>query len=61
MSVEINFYISDDEFSTMMALKEQAGKRELTGNDYAQEIFKNAIYRLEKEWKREASLSEIFP
>lgn len=46
MAVEFNFYLSDDDFNKLYAIKEQQGKNNMTGNEFARELLENEIYRL---------------
>lgn len=41
---EFSFYLSDDYTERLFALKEEAGKHDLTGNEYARQLLKSVLY-----------------
>ena len=43
--VEFNFYLSDEDTDRLFALKQQAGKDDLTGNEYAKELLHQLLYK----------------
>lgn len=46
MAVRLEFYISDEDMDRLWAIKEAQGKRELTGNEFAQELLSAELHRL---------------
>ena len=46
MAVKFQFYLSDEDTERLFAVKEDKGKEELTGNDYARELLERELYRL---------------
>ncbi len=46
MAVKFEFYLSDDDAERLFAAKEDMGKDELTGNEYARELLESALYKL---------------
>lgn len=46
MSVRFEFYLSDDDTERLFAIKEDKGKDELTGNEFAQELLSKELNRL---------------
>lgn len=46
MAAKFEFYLSDDDTERLFAIKENKGKDELTGNEFAKEILSKELYRL---------------
>ena len=46
MAVKFEFYLSNEDTERLFAIKEDEGKDELTGNDFAQELLSKALFRL---------------
>ena len=46
MAVKFEFYLSDEDTERLFAVKEDKGKEELTGNDYARELWERERDRL---------------
>ena len=46
MAVKFEFYLSDEDTERLFAVKEDKGKEELTGNDYARELLERELYRV---------------
>lgn len=46
---ELNIYLSSDDIDRLFALKDEAGKYNLTGNDYARELLEGLLHRLHPE------------
>ena len=46
MAVKFEFYLSDEDSERLFAVKEDNGKVELTGNDYARELLERELHRL---------------
>lgn len=46
MSVKFEFYLSDDDTERLFAIKEDNGKDNLTGNEFAKELLEAKLYRL---------------
>lgn len=44
--VKFEFYLSDEDTERLFAIKEDKGKYELTGNEFALELLLKEIYRL---------------
>lgn len=44
--VKFEFYISDDDFNRLMEIKDQQGKSDLTGNEFAKEILVDQLHQL---------------
>lgn len=44
--VKFEFYLSDEDTERLFAIKEDKGKYELTGNEFAQELLLKELYRL---------------
>lgn len=43
--VKFEIYLSDKNFDRLFALKRQEGKDTMTGNEYAEELLSNVLYR----------------
>ena len=43
---EFNFYLSDNDTERLFAIKKLQGRDNMTGNDFARELFESALYRL---------------
>lgn len=46
MAVKFEFYLSDDDTERLFAIKEDKGKDNLTGNDFAKELLQNTLHNL---------------
>lgn len=46
MATKFEFYLSDDDVERLFALKEDSGKVELTGNEFARTLLEHELYRL---------------
>lgn len=46
MSTKFEFYLSDDDTERLFAIKEDKGKDDLTGNEYAKELLMRELHRL---------------
>ena len=46
MAVKFETYLSDEDTERLFAVKEDKGKAELTGNDYARELLERELHRL---------------
>lgn len=46
MATKLEFYLSDDDVERLFALKEDAGKSDLTGNEFARFLLERELYRL---------------
>lgn len=46
MAVKFEFCLSDDDTERLFAVKEEKGKNELTGNEYAKELLERELHRL---------------
>lgn len=46
MAVKFEFYLSDEDTERLFAVKEDKGKTELTGNEYARELLERELHRL---------------
>lgn len=46
MAVKFEFYLSDNDFDRLFALKQKNNKRDLSGNEYAQELLEKELHRL---------------
>lgn len=44
--VELNFYISDEDFDRLYAIKEARGAADLTGNEFARELLQERLWAL---------------
>lgn len=44
--VKFEFYISDDDFDRLFAVKEAQGRSDLSGNEFAKELLVRELYRL---------------
>lgn len=49
---EFSFYLSTEDTERLFALKEEAGKTQLTGNEYARQLLEATLYRLHPEQVR---------
>lgn len=58
---EFTFYLSDDDTARLWALKEEAGERNLTGNEYAAQLLAQALRQLHPEPVRYNENGEIIP
>lgn len=45
MAVKFEFYISDNDYDRLYALKQKNGKSDLSGNEYAKEILESELHR----------------
>ena len=46
MSVRFDFYLSDDDTERLFAVKEDKGKDDLTGSEYARELLEGILHKL---------------
>lgn len=46
MAVKFEFYLSDEDAERLFAAKEDAGKDDLTGNQYARELLEQRLHVL---------------
>lgn len=46
MSARFEFYLSDEDTERLFAVKEDEGKNDLTGNEYARELLEHELRRL---------------
>lgn len=46
MSTKFEFYLSDEDTERLFAVKEDKGKNNLTGNDYAKELLIGMLHRM---------------
>ena len=46
MATKLEFYLNDDDAERLFAAKEDAGKDDLTGNEFARELLEKALYQL---------------
>lgn len=46
MAVKFEFYLADDDFNRLYAIKRKQGKDDLTGNEFARELLEAELYRL---------------
>lgn len=46
MAAKLEFYLSDDDVERLFAIKEDKGKDNLTGNEFAKELLEAELYRL---------------
>lgn len=46
MAVEFNFYLSDEDTERLFALKEESGKDDLTGNEYARQLLEMTLHKM---------------
>lgn len=49
---QFEFYLSNDDVERLFALKEDAKKDHLTGNEYAKELLVNTLHRMHPETVR---------
>ena len=61
MAVEFNFYLSDDDTDRLFSLKAEAGKDDLTGNEYARELLERELHRLHPETVQYDDGGDIIP
>lgn len=45
MSVKFEFYLSEEDFDRLYAIKEKEGKEELTGNEFAKELIIRELHQ----------------
>lgn len=43
---EVKFYLHDNDMDRLFAIKEAAGKDDMTGNEFAKELLEKELYRL---------------
>lgn len=43
---EVTFYLSDEMMDRLWAAKDQEGRKDLTGNEYARELMERMLYQL---------------
>ena len=46
MATKLEFYLSDDDVERLFAVKEDSGKHDLTGNEFARELLERELHRL---------------
>lgn len=46
MATRFEFYLSNEDTERLFALKEDEGKNNLTGNEYAKELLSGVLYRM---------------
>jgi hypothetical protein len=46
MATKFEFYLNDDDTERLFAIKEDMGKDELTGNEYARELLERTLYQM---------------
>jgi hypothetical protein len=46
MATKFEFYLSDEDTDRLFAAKEDQGRNDLTGNQYAKELLEGVLYRL---------------
>ncbi|MBP3544487.1 MAG: hypothetical protein J6J86_09690 [Lachnospiraceae bacterium] len=46
MAVKFEFYLSDDDTERLFAIKEDKGKDNFTGNDFAKELLQNTLHKM---------------
>ena len=46
MSTKFEFYLSEEDTERLFAIKENQGKEELTGNEFAKELLEAVLYQL---------------
>lgn len=46
MAVKFEFYLADDDFNRLYAIKSKQGKDDLTGNEFAKELLEAVLYDL---------------
>lgn len=44
---KFEFYLSNEDFDRLFALKKKAGKDDMTGNEYAKELLVKELHRLQ--------------
>ena len=49
MAIRVEFYLDEEDVDRLFALKEEEGKYELTGNEYAKELLQNVLYKMHPE------------
>ena len=42
---EFNFYLSDEDFNRLYAIKEIRGRQDLTGNEFARQLLEAELHR----------------
>ena len=52
MAIRVEFYLDEEDVDRLFALKEEEGKYELTGNEYAKELLHNVLYKMHPETVR---------
>lgn len=58
---EFTFYLNDGDTARLWTLKEEAGERNLTGNEYAAQLLAQALHQLHPEPVRYDESGEIIP
>lgn len=46
MAVKFEFYLSDNDFNRLYAIKKQQGKELLSGNEYAKELLEGMLHKM---------------
>ena len=46
MAVKVEFYLSDNDVDRLFAIKEDQGKKSLSGNEFARELVETSLHRL---------------
>lgn len=46
MAVKFEFYLSDNDFNGLYAIKKQQGKELLSGNEYAKELLEGMLHKM---------------
>ena len=58
MAVEMNFYLSDSDFNKLRLLKNADEEDSRTYDEYAEELLRNAIYRMYYEYRRSGMIGK---
>ena len=62
MAVEVKFYLNDNDVDRLWALKEEVGKDNLSGNDFARELLEQTLYKMHPEKVRyDEETGELIP
>jgi hypothetical protein len=46
MATRFEFYLNDEDTERLFAIKEDKGKNDLTGNQYARELLEGVLYKM---------------
>lgn len=62
MAVEVKFYLNDNDVDRLWALKEEAGKTQISSNEFAKELLDQTLHKMHPEKvKYDEDTGELIP